>query len=87
MHDDFVALEVLQPRLVVEALDLRRNQHLQIFERKTFKGTDTRLAALDASPEVFDGGADGRDSTHTGDDDAFGTVWIGELQSPDPSAR
>ncbi len=79
VHDDLVALEVLQPRLGIEVLDLGGDQDLQILERKAAELGDAALAGLDAGPELGDVEADRRDDAHAGHDDAAAVIARGHI--------
>jgi hypothetical protein len=50
VHDDFVALVVLEADLGVEALDLRPDLDLEILERKVLERADAGFTSMDAGP-------------------------------------
>src|SRR5258705_4672365 len=72
--DALVALGPLEPRAVIEILDLGGDQDLQVLERETAESADAGLAPLHAGPEFIHGMADGRHYAHAGDDDTSRAV-------------
>ena len=74
VQDELVALEVLEADLGIEILDLRRNEDLEIFERKALERGDAALAGLHRGPDVVDGETDRRDDARAGHYDAAGAV-------------
>ena len=70
IQDDLVALEVLELGLVVEILDLGRDQDLEVFEGKAAELADAELALPAPGPEIGDRGADRGHDARAGDDDA-----------------
>src|SRR5512139_3813303 len=69
-RNDAVALEVLEAGFVIEVLDLRGNEDLQILERKAAERADARFPGTQSGPELVHRCSDGRYSAHAGDDDA-----------------
>ena len=81
MHDDLVALEMAQPRLVIEILDLRRDQDLEILERETAELGNAALAGLDTGPELGDVETDRGHDAHSSDDDPTAVFARGHARS------
>ena len=87
VHDELVALEVLQPRLGIEVLDLRGDEDLEILEGKAAERRDAALADLHGVPEFGDRLTDGRDDAHPGHHDAACTVRVCHLVPAGPERR